>query len=1763
MMLAGYQIIEEIYKSSSNLVLRGRRESDGQGVIIKILNSEPPSFEDVAEFKHEYQILTDLQGLGCVPHIYELKKYENTWMFELEDIHAKPLSHFIEKKSFGLLEWLSLAIKIVSAIESIHKKGVLHKDINPGNIIWNPVTKKLQIIDFDLASKFTQENAELSLPFQKQGALAYMSPEQTGRMNRSVDYRSDFYSLGVTFYQMLTGQLPFHSDDPLTLVHQHIAQVAKPLNEIKNEIPEVISSIVLKLMEKKAEQRYQTEYGLIYDLQKCLTNLEQEGVVTFFKIGKHDLVDRFEIPQKFYGREDEINRLLGAFEKACSGHPQIITVSGYTGIGKSTLIHEIYKPIVINHGYFIQGKFDQFQRNLPCLALRRMLQDLCKQIMSERVEQRAHWKERILQAVGRQGRILTNLAPEMESIIGKQDEQDGLTKLDLVADSHRFIYVLNKLVQVLTEKEHPLVIFWDDMQWADSISLKLLENWATKIKSGYLFIILSYRDNEVGRSHPLHLMVNRIQSTSAFSSIHLQPLNLDSITQLIADTLHTSSDQVVNFAKICHKKTGDNPFYLKQFLLQLHHTGKISFDAIQRKWIWDIDNIKEETIADNLIEFMVSRINELPCDKKKMLSFAACIGNIFTLNALAILLDKSQVETAHGLNFIIEKNYLIPYNEKCLYATEIENSSSVYRFSHDKIQEAAYSLLDDKTRAEIHLEIGRILINSMKKHEFEDHLIMIVDHLDRGKDLLVTDDEKNELIKLNLQAGIKAKLSIAYEQADYYFTMGISLLNKQDWEDKYELCLSLYTEAAEISCILVHYKRMDFLNASVLKHAKTVLDLVRPYRIKILSQITRREPLDAIKTASIILNKLDFNLPISPKIYHMIPVILKARLARHKVSIENSLLMPKMTDERVLAILQVMNDIMTCCVQVSPVLFGFMMGSMFYLTMTYGISEIAPLAFVGYGVIEAGVMKHFDTGYEYGNIGFEMARRYNYKKALPRSIAAFVAFINHAKQHHKESLSLIMEGYQTAIDTGNLEFIFLLSFAHTTLEFNMGYPLDKVLEKVNILAIDMKKSNQDFGLQYIEMHQQAIVNLLGKSNKTHQLLGPCFNETKKIRTFHKKNDLLAINFVYIIKLMLACFFGNFEIALTYSNQIRKTVKRMLSHLYYPVYLFYDSLAKIAVYANLPFRQRWSVKSQINQNIRELRHWADSCPKNYMHRYYLVKAELARSEKNFEEASDYYDKAIITANENEFIHEEALAKELTAKFYFSHKKDKIARIYLLESFNSYSAWGATAKINQLKDYYPWLSRIIDQPQSLNNFLSMLTTNEGYQVRTLDYASAMKASIAVGNEIVLPELIAKLLNILNENMAAERCVLLLKRNDQLFIEGEIQAGKGLVNLMQSIPLAKETNILSSLIIQYVDASQKSIVLDNASKAEQFTRDIYIKKFAPKSVLCSSILYQGQLLGILYFENNLVTGAFTPDRLEFLSVFSSQIAISIKNARLYKSFECFVPRPFLDLLGKKDIVDIKLGDSIQKNLSVLFADICGFTSLCEQINAVKLFELLNQFLTVLEPIITRHNGFIDKFIGDAIMALFPTSPDDSLDAAIEMQQAIDHFNKHHKITLSAGIGINTGLCMLGTVGSSHRMGVTVISDTVNTASRIEGVNREYGTRILISDQTKIQLKNSEKYALRFIDAVFLKGKKEATLIWESLDGLANKVKQVRTANQATFDAAVTAYQATDFVLASKLFAKYLKEDPKDPVANLLLTYCSNRGVSSAQSRQNKHKK
>ncbi|KPA17494.1 multi-sensor signal transduction multi-kinase [Candidatus Magnetomorum sp. HK-1] len=1534
----GYYDIEELYHSTDTIILRGKRQKNNESIILKILNKHFPSPIEIARFRHEYDILQNLQIRGVI-NVIAFEFHNNMPVLVLKDIEGSQyLKQILSECPSQIQTFLKISIQICEIIAQIHQRHIVHKDIKPNNFVFSQKLEQVFLIDFGISTRLTNEAQEMKSANALQGTLAYISPEQTGRVNRSLDYRTDLYSLGVTFYELLSGQLPYEEIDPMGWVYAHIAKKTIPLYQRNPKIPKIISDIVMKLMSKNAEDRYQSAYALKLDLELCLSQLNKNGKIDYFPIARRDIPYQLCIPQKLYGREKEIETLTQLFNEVSLGKSEMVLVSGYSGIGKSMLVNEIRKSMTQRRGYFIAGKYDQLQRNIPYSAIILAFQSLVRYLLTETKEEIQQLKERLLKALGPNGQVLIDVIPDMELIIGKQPP---VIQLGPTESQNRFNMVFQDMIGVLTQKENPVTIFLDDLQWVDSASLNLIERFITNPDSRYFLLIGAYRDNEIHKAHPLIITISTIQKSKTIQNINLKPLTLNNLNQLIFETLQQPYDTCLPLTQLIYNKTQGNPFFFNEFLKTLYQRNLLRINHIEGIWEWDLQHINEQGITDNVVELMISRIHELPIETQDVLKLAACIGNKFELNILCLIFEKSLSETIKMLWKAVEEELVIAtsefdylYNLACQDKTYHEVLEKMVegteRFLHDRVQQAAYSLIPDKDKKHFHLKIGWLLLNNINNEKLDESIFTIVGHLNNGWELIDNHDQKLRLARLNLQAGKKAKNATAYSAGIDYLTIAMNLLPEHTWENQYNLTFEIKINLAECSYLSGDFINTEKLFVELLKQARSIKDQVNVYLIQMHQFHLQSRLKEAFQLQLSALSLLGITITNSEEDMQMLlqkelqtlPQLLGDR------QISDLLNASEMNDDTIMSIMTILGRIwITVYILGNKTFLEWVCVKMTNLSLKYGNSHLSPFAYVNYGFFASFVLDEYNTGYQFGKLSIELCEHFHHSAIASPVYCIYGCTVHHWTQSLDSSIPYYWKGYEFGMAGGdfpwasyNLLFVqwhLLITGKNLQTCYNEAIKIEQIVKKINPKEL----------LSFQAMTQYNC-NLCGLSYN---------NVILSILDIDKNKDLehpMILTWMYTPELQTCFYFEDYDHALKLIEQADEMAIARPGQTLRPETYFYTCLIYTQCYTNVNAEKQSIFLDTINTYQKCMKTWADSCNTNYYHKYLLVEAERFAILGQDKEAIRLYDDAIKSARDNEYIHHAALGNELFAKFYLKKQMHDMAIQFLNESIYLYQLWGATAKVKQLeKKYDHILKRSSFNSFSDKTFDKTIYPDESIETISniesfLDLNTIMKSSQSISKEIRLEKLLEQLMNNVIENAGAQKGLLILEKNGLFVIEAEKEVFRTYVNVLQSKPIEQSKN-LSRAIVSYVERTRDNIVLNDAVNEGPFINDQYIIKNQPKSILCSPIINQGKLIGMIYLENNLITGAFTPARLQVLTILSSQAAISLENSYLYESLEQKVAERTRELKAAKDALwaEIQLAKKIQNMLLPKTPEIKGY--------------------------------------------------------------------------------------------------------------------------------------------------------------------------------------------------------------------------------------------
>ncbi len=1471
-MLPGYKISEEIYETDNLRIYRGYTVRKRIPVIIKVLKEESTNAVEVSMLRHEYEITRNLDIEGIIKPI-KFEKAGSTFALIMKDIKALSLKEYIQNHLIDLHGFLDIAIQLSEILGQLHQNRIIHRGLKPENILIHPDIGKCYITDFSKAVLFPAESKNNPRLKNVAGTLEHMPPEQIGRLNISIDQRSDLYSLGVVFYEILTGCLPLQADSPDEWIHTHISQRPQPPDKINPVIPPVISNIIMKLLEKDIEERYQSAYGLLWDIKECRRRLIKTGIIEDFSIGRMDTCAFFRLPRKLYGREREKAILQAAFDSVCEGQSRMILVSGYPGVGKTMLINQSLKPIVTGKGYFIMGKFDQLGQNIPYAPFAAAFGKLVRQLMTEKQEELDQWKKRIMQVLGRNGAVITGIIPELEWIIGKQPPADPLPQKEA---ENRFMLVFRDFVRIFAHRKHPLVLFLDDLQWADAASIHLLKYLNQGGNLGSLLIVGAFRENEVNENQTLKEMLEEISKEDQRDNhISLMPLELSHVRKLVKEALYAEEENAEALSEALHSKSGGNPFYLGQLLKLIYDEKLLYFNVQEGCWKWELEAIQKLQPEGDVLDLLIRKLQRLPEETREIMKMAACIGNSFELKTLATVLSKSLEETASDL--------MLPVREGIILMTTGYNEAELcaYEFTHDKIQQAAYSLINEEERKERHIAIGRLLLQNAARSNLEEKLMSIMDHFNRSLELIHDPSERMELAKYNLLAGLKAKASAAYASARQYFKSGKLLLPVTAWEQAYELSYELHLELAQAEYLSGNVKAAEELFDIVVEKSGNELEKASIYGLKVILYAGMGKHAEAIQTGINALKRLGVKVPVNPKKLDYLKELLLYKLYMRNKEIEELINLPEMKDPVQRKIAELLTRLCSVASLSNPDLYGYIVLKTGNHALRYGNTEMASTGYFGYSFTVGNILGDYEAGSRFGKVCIELAERYG--RSSSKCIIYFVigAFITHWTRHASCGMEYLKKAIISGMEAGD---VLIIGFAHCLI-LELNYILGVSLERIAEEALEKhelgERLKHDNLILNAEIYSRLVSALRGQKANS---LASGAEEFQEAKAHLPQDDKASWATFYLYKMQLCYLAGDYWNALSAAQNMQHFADSILGFMTSAESIFYHSLTITAVYDGLSATEKRIYRKKLRMNRRQMKEWSESCKENFLHRYLLIEAETARLKNRKEEAMSLYDKAIQAARKNGYVQNEALANELAARFYLYEGREKIARMYMIDACRGYKRWGAFAKIIELQDRYPDLLDGISFEESGNNFKAMLDT--GYISSAGETEGSPDMNIIgeivenITKEGNLNRLLDNFLNIAIQSIGANKGYLILEKNGELYVEIAKDTGCNM-DLGKSVSLEKCNNIPKA-VIRYVARTLETVVLNKGEKHEIFYGDPYISESDSRSIVCLPLMFQGKAIGVLYLENSLMPGEFTSGQIKMLKLLSTQM-VFIKKLQL----------------------------------------------------------------------------------------------------------------------------------------------------------------------------------------------------------------------------------------------------------------------------------------
>ena len=1697
-----YNIIHKVRENSRYILYKANRISDTKLVTIQTFRSDYPTFRDLNQLKQESALLSKLSHPNIIQSI-GLERMGNLPVLVKEEILGETLSEYLTKGNLGLIDFLKISIGITKAVLYLHSKQVIHKSISSSNIVIETATREIKVWGFDFAIEKGRDSNYSNVSEAIEVGLQYISPEQTGRMNRPIDHRTDLYSMGAVFYELLTGFTPFRIEDPIELIHAHLAVVPDPPRKYRMDLPPMIEQIVLKLLQKNTEDRYQSCAGLLYDLEQCLDRLLDTNEIIEFTLGTQDHSDQFHISSKLYGREEELAILNEAFQRTKVGKVELALVSGYSGVGKSSFVREFQKYVDLQGGFFISGKFEQYKKNPPLSSVLSALNDLIDQILIRGEEQREYWRNITLQAVGNSGQIIIDMIPELEILIGPQP---AVPELPMTESSNRFDQVFNSFIRAFARKDHPLCIFLDDLQWLDSTTRRWMETTLDDPGLKYLFVISAYRENEVSPSHPLKLMLERLSTNKlTISEIAIKPLEESSVEELISDSLAISREKTRGLSEIVYRKTLGNPFFIRQCLLTLYESGAIYLSTNTREWTYSSEKAYRVKISDNVIDLMTELFFRLPSEVQTNLKYASCIGNTFSLSTLSELVNVGEEEL--DLQLKLAEKLCILENFKAKEKTD----EGDYGFQHDKIQQAALAMLPDSEKKRVRFNIAKSILKNSGNVEHSDLVYAVADHLNFAKTLIKDENLLNQLVSLNLAASMRAKYANAYDSSLNYVKTAIDLVNQHKLSISKEMLRDIHLERAESEHLNGNNDQVDAYFELALQNVENLLDKGRVTirKIQFYNHIRRFQ--DAYTACREVTAELGVSIPANFSPPGLIIEYLKYKILNRSRKIEELINLPEMKNEKLKIAIKLMAAAGQSAFQIQPELCVALCASMVNISLKHGNSEGASIGYLGFGpVFHSGILKQWKTGLNIGQLTLALIDKYQSYSSKPEVYFVTGYFAVPWQKPAVEMEKYWQVAYETGLEVGDQFHASCACCGLMQSYFMRGVRFDQILETGDAYLDFLHRIRNEEAVLTIAAVSQSIKNLKSQTLETGSYSDADFDENRyveKLSTFRSRH---FAHFYYINKMQSLYLWEKYGDAYKISEISDTYLKDSPGMLHTAEHYFYKGLILAALIPAAASIQGLKWKRILAGIVRKFKKYSANSPSNFEHKYQILAAEQARIRGEIDEALKHYYLALEQAETHGYLQIQALANRRLFDLNLTMGMRKLAAIHLSDAEYLYYLLGATG-IEDLLAKKRISTNFSEREFRVGNRIGeRQKSKEGISDQDLDLKSVMKSSVAISKEIRLKDLLTTLMKIIIENAGAQRIVFLLKNENQWMVQSESFTGKEEPNFFLKLSL-NEFDSIAKEVVKNAIKTNDSVLLDDASHDKKYARDSYIQRTNPKSILCVPLIKQNVCTGVIYLENNLVQGAFTKERIELINILSSQMAISLENALLYENMEDKIQLRTKQLNQEKEKSDELLLNILPpeiaaelkshgvsraqkfENVTVMFTDIVNFSSLCEILPAEDLVAELNDFYSEFDRIVEKYGIEKIKTIGDSYMCAGGLNKTKAFDpcnmvlAAFEIREFIQRhqeFSKNEgRIPIDMRIGMHTGTVIAGIVGL-RKFAYDIWGDAVNIASRMETagepgkINVSERTKVLIEEKFrciprgKLEVKNKGLIEMFFVE-------------------------------------------------------------------------------------------
>ncbi len=1490
----GYTYIKRLVKNDRNDIILASRISDGLVVVLKQSALDNDDILKSSKLGHEYDILKDLDHPG-IPKVHGISYDGTTIALVQEYIDGVDLRKQIFKKKITPSEVLEIGIQLADILYYIHQKGVIHKDINSSNIM---IARDgtLKLLDFGISSTSYSKTNELLNVDQIEGTLTYISPEQTGRTAHALTYSSDFYSCGVLLYELLAGKPPFDSIDPLEIIHFHLSRNPVFLKSILPDLPKGFDLIISKLMEKNPNDRYHSALGLKADLLTIKKHFIAKEPLINFKAGLNDITEHYKQSQKLYGRDQEQNELLGYYQNINQLKSILVLLAGYSGVGKSALIRHIKFPIIQNHGTFISGKFDQFKKDIPYYAFIEAIQEFIKNLLFEPEEKISAWKRRITSVLGENSSLITEVIPQLSRIIEKQP---AVPKLQPAEQEARFHMVLLDFIYIFTTAECPLVIFLDDLQWADLPSLNLVKRILENPRENSILLLGAYRDNEVEKGHPLLITLKQInESEGHVRTIHIKPLNQKTTCQITADSFGMIEDRANELGKQVFSKTKGNPFFIHNFLKSLYDKKLITKDR-DNNWVWDLVEIDSLGYTDNVIDLMTEGLTTLPSQTCEILKYAAVLGNTFNLADLSDITEKSQLKVYSELKPAIKEefinsidtryrvltlSYLSAQNEKTQH---LPGETAQFTFSHDKVQQAAYNLISTPELESLHLRIGRLLLLNRTESQLHDSIFELLNHFALSYKLIEDLAEKRRIIELCLIAGRKAKDSTSYNLGVHFLKMAKDLLGKNSWIDNYNLTFDVLFELGECEYLNDSPTLAEFYFKEIHGYSRTNYEKLKVYYLHSSLYLKMGNTNESLRLGLEAARLYNIRFPKSKVAIKALTLVTMVKYlflfsTRYRKP-EGLFLLKDCKDEEVIALNKFLIDLATSAYQQDQ---NLMMLVIFNIVKSYlkeGFTDASGWGFSGFSVVVLSALKMQKRGFNLWEITMKLHQKTHSPLIKWRLSYTVLSFYNHWRNPIRQGYDPILETIKACVLNGDQIFTGYSVALYLRIRIIGGENLKEILKSSDehLALIRNGKGGLDF---FQSFHQFA--KALNGQTKFNSWDDDTFNSAETLERLNREGNNTKLAFFHSARCAHLYLFGKHREALDESQLVVNYAANFLGDPLEVSQALYTSLSISSCYKDLNRNEKKRFLKIFKNHLQDMKMWAKGCPENYSQHYDLLHAEYYSITNQPEKALQLYEQSIGLAAKNGFKYVEAIANESAGLLCLKMKLIKQSQIYLIDAWEAYNQWGAIAKCRQLEDrFHIQLSK-----KSAYKFEDQAEANSNTSISSktaLDLSSVLKASQSIASQVKYDDLLKKLMHITIENAGAQRGCLLLFKDNQLCIEAVGITGIDSIEIIPSTPVV-QMNIVPESIVNYCWRSEECVVINDALSEERFGSDPYIQGNRIFSVMCLPITAKGKINGLLYLENRLLKGVFNKNRIELLEMLSGQIGISIENAILYENLE-----------------------------------------------------------------------------------------------------------------------------------------------------------------------------------------------------------------------------------------------------------------------------------